>query len=42
LKDASKNNPKYFRGDELPAAMVKASLTPVALPAPVPTEASIH
>ena len=42
LKDASKNKPKYFRGDELPAATVKASLTPVALPAPVPTEASIH
>jgi hypothetical protein len=27
-KDASKNNPRYFRGDELPAATIKASLVP--------------
>jgi hypothetical protein len=27
-KEGSKDNPKYFRGDELPAATVKASLTP--------------
>ncbi len=27
-KDASKNNPRYFRGDELPTATIKASLTP--------------
>jgi len=27
-KDASKNNPRYFRGDELPTATIKASLVP--------------
>jgi hypothetical protein len=27
-KDGSKANPKYFRGDELPGATVRASLTP--------------
>ncbi|MGA9392242.1 MAG: putative glycoside hydrolase [Candidatus Sulfotelmatobacter sp.] len=42
LKDASKDKPKYFRGDELPAATVKATLTPVPAPAAVRTEAAIH
>jgi len=29
-KEGTKDNPKYFRGDELPAATVQASLTPTA------------
>ena len=33
-KDASKDKAKFFRGDELPGATVKASLTPAS---PVPT-----
>ena len=28
FKDGSKDNPKYFRGDELPTATVQASLNP--------------
>jgi hypothetical protein len=35
LKEGSKENPKYFRGDELPAATVQAALTP-AVPAAKP------
>ncbi len=31
-KEGSKDNPKYFRGDELPAATVQASLNPVPQP----------
>jgi len=34
-KDGTKENPKYFRGDELPAAIVQASLNPS-------TSAAIH
>jgi hypothetical protein len=35
LKEGSKENPKYFRGDELPVATVQAALTP-AVPAAKP------
>ena len=35
LKEGSKENPKYFRGDELPAATVQAALTS-AVPAAKP------
>jgi hypothetical protein len=28
LKEGSKDKAKFFRGDELPAAIIKASLTP--------------
>jgi hypothetical protein len=39
----SKENPKYFRGDELPGtAAVKASLTPAPVPAPAPAETASH
>ncbi len=31
-KEGTKENPKYFRGDELPAAIVQASLTPAPQP----------
>jgi hypothetical protein len=34
LKEGSKQNPKYFRGDELPGITVKASLLPAMIPAP--------
>jgi hypothetical protein len=34
LKEGSKDKAKFFRGDELPGATVKASLTPAS---PVPT-----
>jgi hypothetical protein len=37
LKQGSKENPKYFRGDELPGITVKASLTPTAVSAPAET-----
>jgi hypothetical protein len=40
LKEGSKDKPKFFRGDELPTATVKASLTPAAVPAA--TEAGSH
>ena len=32
FKEGSKDNPKYFRGDELPTATVQASLTPAPSP----------
>jgi hypothetical protein len=32
FKEGSKDNPKYFRGDELPATTVQASLNPAAQP----------
>ncbi len=32
LKEGSKDKAKYFRGDELPATTIKASLTPAAAP----------
>jgi len=35
LKEGSKQKAKYFRGDELPGAAIKASLTPGASPAAV-------
>jgi hypothetical protein len=35
-----KEKAKYFRGDELSGATVKASLTPTAIPAPSPAESS--
>jgi hypothetical protein len=35
LKEGSKDKAKYFRGDELSAATVKASLTPPPVPAPI-------
>ena len=28
VKEGSKDNPKYFRGDELPTATTQAALTP--------------
>jgi hypothetical protein len=28
LKEGSKDNPKYFRGDELPVTTTQAALTP--------------
>ncbi len=34
-KEGSKDKAKYFRGDELSTAPVKASLTPLALPTPI-------
>jgi hypothetical protein len=37
LKAGSKDKAKFFRGDELPGATVKASLTPAAVPAPAET-----
>ncbi|MGB6478456.1 MAG: putative glycoside hydrolase, partial [Candidatus Sulfotelmatobacter sp.] len=40
LKEGSKDKAKYFRGDELPTATVKASLTPAT--APEPQEAGSH
>jgi hypothetical protein len=40
LKEGSKAKAKFFRGDELPTATVKASLTPAAVPAA--TEAGSH
>jgi hypothetical protein len=33
---------KFFRGDELPTATVKASLTPAAAPTPAPAETASH
>jgi hypothetical protein len=33
LKEGSKDKAKFFRGDELPTATVKASLTPASVPA---------
>ncbi len=38
----AKEKEKYFRGDELPGAAVKASLTPTTSPAPAPTETATH
>ena len=32
FKDGSKDNPKFFRGDELPTATVQAALTPTSAP----------
>ncbi len=40
LKEGSKDKAKFFRGDELPSATVKASLTPASVPAP--QEAGSH
>ncbi len=40
LKEGSKEKAKFFRGDELPGATVKASLTPV--PAPATPETGSH
>jgi hypothetical protein len=40
LKEGSKDKAKFFRGDELPTATVKASLTPAAVA--TPTEAASH
>jgi hypothetical protein len=40
LKEGSKEKAKYFRGDELPGVTVKASLTPI--PVPAPAEAAGH
>jgi hypothetical protein len=37
LKEGSKDKAKFFRGDELPAATVKASLAPAPALAPAPT-----
>jgi hypothetical protein len=37
LKEGSKDKAKFFRGDELPVATVKASLTPATVPAPAET-----
>jgi len=37
---AAKN--KFFRGDELPRATVKASLIPAAIPTPAPAETARH
>ncbi|MGC1374106.1 MAG: putative glycoside hydrolase, partial [Candidatus Sulfotelmatobacter sp.] len=34
LKAAPNGQPKYFRGDELPGATVKASMVPTVLPIP--------
>jgi len=42
LKQGSKENPKYFRGDELPGVTMKASLSPVAVPAGTPEETANH
>jgi hypothetical protein len=33
---------KFFRGDELPTATVKASLTPSTTPTPAPAETASH
>ncbi len=32
VKEGSKDNPKYFRGDELPVATIRAALTPAIQP----------
>jgi len=32
IKEGSKENPKYFRGDELPGATIRAALTPASPP----------
>jgi hypothetical protein len=37
LREGSKEKAKFFRGDELPTATVKASLTPAAVPASAET-----
>ena len=37
-----KEKDKFFRGDELPGATVKASLKPVPAPAPTPAETASH
>jgi hypothetical protein len=42
LKEGSKDKAKFFRGDELPGATVKASLTPATIPTPAPTETANH
>ena len=41
LKEGSKEKAKFFRGDELPGATVKASLMPT-VPAPAPRETESH
>jgi hypothetical protein len=38
----AKEKDKFFRGDELPGATVKASLTPATIPATVPAETASH
>jgi hypothetical protein len=38
----AKEKDKFFRGDELPGAAVKASLTPTARPTPAPAEPGNH
>jgi len=42
LKEGSKEKAKFFRGDELPGATVKASLTPAMIPTPAPAETANH
>jgi hypothetical protein len=38
----AKEKDKFFRGDELPGAPLKASLAPVAVPTPAPAETASH
>jgi hypothetical protein len=38
----AKEKDKFFRGDELPTAAVKASLTPATAPAPAPSDTASH
>ena len=42
LKEGSKEKAKFFRGDELPRATVKASLIPAPIPTPAPAETATH
>jgi len=42
LKEGSREKAKFFRGDELPRATVKASLIPAAIPTPAPAETASH
>jgi hypothetical protein len=42
LKEGSKAKAKFFRGDELPGATEKASLTPAAGPTPAPVDTGNH
>ena len=42
LKEGPNGKPKFFRGDELPGTIVKASLTPTVVPAPAPAEPGSH
>jgi hypothetical protein len=42
LKEGPNGKPKFFRGDELPGTIVKASLTPTVVPAAAPAEPGSH